>query len=438
MQFEAMAADGNPAVQMVLPMAEMVGWLRFSLKTNGLASPNQDTDIRNGGSSGTLDWTVTGITADGANWLTISSPAGTAPSRVSIGVSVPNLPGGGLAPGTFVGELIFQLASGSVTVPVTVVVGDSVFRQVNAISFTKPVNGANPLPQTLMAASGAWLSVANASFNNCTLCSTPQSFRAIVNAGPTMPVGSYTGQIVFTARDGTLTLTVPVTLTVADPTAGAFFDNLPGQVSFSFPTGSAAPPSQTLQIRNAGSGTLSWTLDTSTADGGNWLNASVQSGTAPSLVTVSVTKQNLPDQGLIAGTFVGELVFRTGSQSITVPVSVVVGSGVFRQVTATGGSWLTVDNASFNNCTLCSTPLTLTAVVNADATMALGTYTGQIVLTARDSTQTLNVPVTLTVADPAAGPFFDNIPGQMSFSLQTGGAAPPSQAVRSGTLEPGH
>jgi transposase-like protein len=27
-QFEAMAADGNPAVQLVLPMAEMVGWLR--------------------------------------------------------------------------------------------------------------------------------------------------------------------------------------------------------------------------------------------------------------------------------------------------------------------------------------------------------------------------------------------------------------------------
>lgn len=27
-QFEAMAAEGNPAVQMVLPMAEMVGWLR--------------------------------------------------------------------------------------------------------------------------------------------------------------------------------------------------------------------------------------------------------------------------------------------------------------------------------------------------------------------------------------------------------------------------
>jgi len=27
-QFEAMAAEGDPAVQMVLPMAEMIGWLR--------------------------------------------------------------------------------------------------------------------------------------------------------------------------------------------------------------------------------------------------------------------------------------------------------------------------------------------------------------------------------------------------------------------------
>ena len=27
-QLETMAADGNPAVQMVLPLAEMVGWLR--------------------------------------------------------------------------------------------------------------------------------------------------------------------------------------------------------------------------------------------------------------------------------------------------------------------------------------------------------------------------------------------------------------------------
>ena len=27
-QLEAMATDGNPAVQMMLPLAEMMGWLR--------------------------------------------------------------------------------------------------------------------------------------------------------------------------------------------------------------------------------------------------------------------------------------------------------------------------------------------------------------------------------------------------------------------------
>jgi hypothetical protein len=27
-QLDAMAADGDPAVQMILPMAEMIGWLR--------------------------------------------------------------------------------------------------------------------------------------------------------------------------------------------------------------------------------------------------------------------------------------------------------------------------------------------------------------------------------------------------------------------------
>ena len=132
-----------------------------------------------------------------------------------------------------------------------------------------------------------------------------------MNAVVTMPVGTYTGQIVLTSRDGTQTLTVPVTLTVADPAAGPLFDNLPGQMSFSMQTGGTAPPSQPVQIRNAGSGTLNWTLETSTSDGGNWLNVSSANGTAPSAVNVSITKQNLPGQGLIPGIFVGELVFRT-------------------------------------------------------------------------------------------------------------------------------
>jgi hypothetical protein len=457
------------------------GLVSFSMPTGGVAPPAQPVQIRNAG-TGTLNWTLAASTSDGGNWLNVSAPSGTAPSQVNISINKTNLPGQGLLSGTFAGELVFRSLDETITVPVSVVVTANAFRQVNAINFTKPVNGANPLSQILKIAStgtdfqftfgattatgGNWLSVTNASFNGCTLCSTPLNLSANVIAGVTMPVGTYTGQIVITARDGTQTLTVPVTLTVADPAAGPLFDNLPGQMTFSLKTGGATPPAQAIQIRNAGAGTLNWTLETSTSDSGNWLNVSAVNGAAPSFVNVTINKTNLPGQSLLPGTFVGELVFHNGSQSITVPVSVVVGDAVFEQVnalsfvkpigaganplpqtltfastgadfqftfsasTANGGSWLTAENVSFNGCTLCSTPFTLRARVNAVATMAAGTYTGQIVVTARDGTQTMTVPVTLTVADPAASPFFDNIPGQMSFSLTAGSGSPANRSIQ--------
>ncbi len=456
------------------------GLVSFSLATNGLTPPDQEVEVRSAPPE-PLNWTVTAITSDGGNWLNVSPPSGPAPSSVSVALSVANLPNGGILPGTFVGELIFRSSGQTVTVPVSATVADTVFRQVNALNFTKAVNGANPLPQTITVATtgaplqftravstangGSWLSVDNASFNNCSICSTPQTLKITVNAPPTLAAGTYTGQIVITARDGAQALTVPVTLTVVDQTAGPLFDTLPGQVSFSFQTNGATPPSQTLEIRNAGAGSLSWSVDISTADGGSWLTASPAGGTARSLVTVSIIKQNLPDQGISSGNFVGELVFRSGNQRVTVPVSVVVGAAVFRQVnaisfvkpvsgpdplaqtlpiqstgdnfqftfsasTSSGGAWLTVDNASFNNCSICFTPTMLTARVNASVVLPAGKYTGQIVAISRDGTQTLTVPVTLTVNDTASGPAFDNLPGQVSFSFATGTAAPPDQEIR--------
>ena len=173
----------------------------------------------------------------------------------------------------------------------------------------------------------------NVSWNNCTLCPAPATIRVIVNASPTLPAGVYTGQIVLTSQLSNMAITVPVTLTIVDA-ATPFLDNLPGQMSFSMKTGGSAPPSQPLEIRNAGSGTLNWTLSTSTSDGSNWLTASAVSGTAPALVNLSIVKANLPNQGLVAGTFTGEIVVQSASGRATVPVSVVVGDAAFRQVNA--------------------------------------------------------------------------------------------------------
>ena len=456
----------------------IAGQMAFTLQTGGFPPPSQQIQVLNGG-AGLLNWTVSGTTADGGNWLTISQTGGTAPSQITVGISVPNLPDGGLTQGTFIGELVFESDGSSVTVPISVAVGSAVFTQLNGISFTKLFGGADPLPQTLTAAStgasfnhtvsastakgGNWLSVDNVSYNNCILCATPETIRAIVSASPTLAIGTYTGQIVFTSQNGQQGVTVPVTLTVVDP-ASTFFDNTAGQLSFTMKTGGSAPPAQPLQIRNGGSGILNWTLSTSTSDGGNWLSASALSGAAPSLVNVSITKANLPNQGLIAGTFTGEIVLQSAGGSVTVPVSVSVGDLVFSQVnaisfskpfggadplpqtltvastgtnfnytasvsTANGGPWLSIDNVSYNNCILCTTPGTIRAIVTASPTLAVGTYTGQIVFTSQNGQQAITVAVTLTVSNPSTA-FFDNVPGQLSFTMKTGGSAPPGQPVQ--------
>jgi len=459
------------------------GQMNFSMTTGGTTLTTQDLQVRNGG-SGTLSWTAAVSTADGGNWLSVSALSGTAPAYITVAISVPNLPNAGLIAGTFIGQVVIQTTGSAVTVPISVTVGTSVFEQVNPISFTKFFGGANPLPQTLTVATpgtafnyfvsastatgGTWLTVATAT--GCGLCATPNTVVATVNASPTLAVGTYTGQIVITSQSGNLSMTVPVTLTVA-AAATTFFDNVPGQMTFTMQTGGTAVTGQTLQIRNGGTGTLNWTLEQSTSDGGNWLTVSAPSGTAPSFVNVGVSVANIPGGGLIAGTFVGELVFRTAGSSVTVSVNFIVGANIFNQVnaisftksfnganplpqtltistpgspfnyfitssTATGGAWLTA--ATVTACGLCAMPNAIVATVNASPTLAVGTYTGQIVVTSQSGNMSMTIPVTLTVT-AAGATSFDNLPGQMSFFLQTGGGNPATQNVRirnagSGTL----
>src|SRR6185436_15087143 len=126
-------------------------------------------------------------------------------------------------------------------------------------------------------------------------------------------------------------ITVPVTLTVA-PVSGAFFDNVPGQMSFSLLAGGGTPATQDIQIRNAGYGTLGWTVAKNTSDGGDWLTVSAPSGTAPSTLTVGVNLANLPSLGLVAGTFTGEIVLLSAGGNVSIPVSVTVGPSVFAQL----------------------------------------------------------------------------------------------------------
>ena len=203
-------------------------------------------------------------------------------------------------------------------------------------------------------------------------------------------------------------------------------------MDFSFTPSTTNPPPQTVQIQPAGWGTLHWTAAASTSDGGNWLTVSSHSGSAPSTVSVGVVNSALPGSGLVAGNFTGQVVFQSSGSSVTIPVSVVIGSSVFVPITPltfsmtlgagnppsqnfTGASTGSAFNFYFDavasgstvswlqispNSGVQTTPKVVTASVSATALPA-GVYTGEVVLSEYPSnTMAMTVPVILTITDP--------------------------------------
>ena len=448
----------------------MPGQVSFSMQP-GSQPPSQVLQIRNVG-TGTLNWILTSSTSNGGDWLSVSASSGTTPSTITVGITIAKLPGGGSTAGTYGGRLLIETpdASSIVSVPIGLTVSADAMEQVNALSFTKPVNGPNPLPQTVTIANGAtlgfsvsaatsrgsvaagssWLSTSPTG-SGC--CEQPQSVTiSVISDQFGLGAGTYTGQVL--VDNGTQLMVIPATLTVA-PVDTAFFNNLPGQLSFFLPTGATnPPPNQLVQILNAGTGSLSWTLTTTTFDSIPWVLAQ------PDLIdatqtSVGIVIANLPNGGTTAGVYTANLLFQSDNGSVTVPITVQIGPSyeqvnglyftmlqngpnplpqnvaiistgvtkVFSVIysTATGGNWLTV-SPSGTDC--CLTPTTLEVSVTAPASMPAGTYTAEIVLS-RNSTA-LTVPVTLTVA-AAANPYFDNLPGALSFTVPIGGGLPANQ-----------
>lgn len=450
---------------------DLPGALTFSMLTKGSSPPAQPLLIRNAG-AGTLGFTAASSTSDGGNWLKLSATTGTAPSLISVTVVPASLPGGGLSAGTFTGQVLLKTGTDTVSIPVTVTVGDSVFRQNNALNFTKLYEGADPLPQVITFAStgasfrfvvkavnstgGDWLSITNSGGYNYPM---PTDVTVSVRPAVTLAAGTYTAEIIALSTDGTQSQVIPVTLNVESPSA-TFFDELPGQLTFSMLTKGSAPPPQPVQIRNGGAGTLSFTAATTTADGGSWLTLSAISGTAPVTLSVGINPANLPGGGLSPGTFTGELLLKSGTDTTSLPITVTVGDSVFRQVNAldftkaykgpnplpqvitfsstgspfrfvvnavnsTGGSWLSISNSGGYNY---ATPTAVTVTATPDPTLTAGTYSAEIIALSTDGTQSQVIPVTLTVSSPGSA-FLDDLPGQLTFSMVTRGAAPSAQLV---------
>ncbi len=341
---------------------------------------------------------------------------------------------------------IVKLGEAADVYPSVVASNSSVSAGSNLI-YTITVNNNGPAPATNVIvtdvlASGINFASVSASQGSCSGTST-----VTCNVGTVLPGRTATVNLgVVPTVGGHITNTATVAADQYDPapannTGTSLFTNVivpptlalsSTSLSFAAPIGGANPPNQTITVSNSGSATFNWTA-TAAATGGNWLTVSPASG-APGTMTVSVNSS-----GLAAGNYSGTIqVTAPGAanspQTIQVslavfvptvatislspgvlPFSTAVGASPAAQTfqvlntgtgtlnwtasttTLSGGSWLTV-NPAFG-----AAPSTVTVTINA-ASLAAGSYSGIITITAAADANANNSPQTLNIALSVGAP----------------------------------
>jgi uncharacterized protein (TIGR03437 family) len=205
----------------------------------------------------------------------------------------------------------------------------------------------------------------------------------------------------------------------------------PSSLQFAWTVGAAIPASQSIQITNGGSGTLSWTATSDSA----WLGVSPASGTGAGTLTVSVAPA-----GLTAGTYTGSIsIVASGASGSPASIGVVLtvtdtspslvvspqtlafqyanggalpaaqsvaignaGGGTLSWTASSNAYWLVVSPTSG------TAPSTLTVSMNP-VNLAAGTYTGTVQL------GSAQVVVTLVVTGTPPAPNITGITNAADF-----------------------
>jgi hypothetical protein len=325
-----------------------------------------------------------------------------------------------------------------------------------SLSFSYQSGGSAPAAQAVavsssasalnytVASSATWLTATPASGT------TPGNVSVAVN--PTsLAAGTYTGTVtIASASNSPKTITITFTVAAAQlPTLSAS----PTSLSFTYQIGGSAPLAQLVSLTSGGSA-----LNYTTATSATWLSAP-PSGTTPGSVSVSVNPT-----GLAAGTFTGNVTIASSgasNRSKAVPVTLTVTAASLPALNAsplslsfryqTGGAapaaqnvgltssgsalsftaaasapWLTATPASS------SMPGSLSVAVNPTG-LALGTYTGTVMVTASGASNSpLKIAVTLGVTAPSGNPPLNITPGSLSFTCLSGSATPSNQTLSVG------
>lgn len=398
--------------------------------------------------------TITGVNRTVNNqatigeWLGGTNPAGLTPT--SFTVNATQLSTVTMPPGTYTGTVsVSATNAGGTPVPNSPVTLPAIFTvnaakgsvntgsQDGSMTFSA-LQGLQSAAQTVQVTTDGvslpFTAVVNTGLLNWLTISkingpTPGSFNVQANAA-NLTTGTYRGAIYVSLPNAQNSpIRIPVTFNVGGGTITASQPSL----TFTQVLGGSAPASQTVQINSTPS-SLNYTVSSSvtTPPGGNWLAASITSGSGatPGAVTVTVTPGNLG-----VGQYTGNVIV-TSSGAAGSPISIPITLNVVQatisapttpltfnqvaggpapatqsvQVTATpgpvsftvststnnGSGWLTATVGSSGNSG--TTPATVTIGVNG-SNLSPGPYGGLVTITSPNATGSpITIPVALNVS----------------------------------------
>jgi uncharacterized protein (TIGR03437 family) len=274
---------------------------KAELVFGGDTSTAAQQSIQLSSTSGNLPYEViTSVMGNPVQWLSVNATSGVTPSTLTVTVNPGQLGGG-----TYSGIIVIAPQSAGappIAIPVTLIVNLTSTLQATptSLTFTQLVGGALPAQQTVQVTSqtpvpytfnttiqtpngGNWLTVTQSSSQ------TNGTLQVALNSSAaTLPVGNYTALINVLGPNSANIVPIAVNLTVAS-TNGLVATPL--SLSFAARVGQPNPPSQTVQVNSAISGSpISFNVLSDVP----WLSVTPTAATSPATLTVSVIPSAVP------------------------------------------------------------------------------------------------------------------------------------------------
>jgi plastocyanin len=473
--------------------------IAFSATAGGSNPAVQGVNVTNSGTatlSGlSLDAPVYG-TGQPTGWLSGTLSTTTAPATITLSVVT-----GSLAAGNYTATMAVRSnAPGVTNSPRTITVNftvaapppaPTIVLSPTSLSFAATSGGSSPAAQSVNVTNGGTGTLSGLSLDavahgsgqptgwlSATLSGTTAPATITLNATTgSLAAGTYTATLAVRSSATGVTnspQTISITFTVAAAPPAPTIALSATSVSFSATAGGAAPAAQTVNVTNAGTGTLSQlTIDPPSYTSGQpagWLAASLSSMTAPTTLNLNATTGSLS-----AGTYTATIVVRSTAsgvtnspQTVTVtftvaaapPAPTIALSSTTASFAATAGgsdpasqtvtvnnsgtgtlSGLTLDAPAYNSgqptgwLTASLSATTAPAVITLNAStgsLPAGTYTATVAVRS-SATGVTNSPqtitVTFTVNAPAPAPTISLSTATIGFSATAGGSNPSGQTV---------